>query len=164
MQNQSSVTDIIIQNCELGITETTQFIDLSFIKDGQEYETAVTLRTTHEEQTDIHHQEVNFANDDLPALTDDEQEVIFEVVRNYEPSAAPASQAPMAMIKIDFPLLRQQKEVLFCLIKDYNPVTDRQEKELQALEGILSLLDGIQDATVEQGIFTEKEVFGEQKD
>jgi hypothetical protein len=58
---------------------------------------------------------------------------------------------------IDYPLLKEQKEgFLKCI--DGMPSYLAVNNEL--LEGLLCLLDELQDAVVEDGIKTEKEVFG----
>lgn len=60
--------------------------------------------------------------------------------------------------RIDYPLLKQQKEgLLRCM--DGMPAHLAENNE--SLEGILSLLDELQYAVVEDGIKTEKEVFGD---
>lgn len=59
---------------------------------------------------------------------------------------------------IDYPLLRKQKESLLKCI-DGMPAHLATNNDL--LEGLLCLLDEIQDAVVEDGIKTEKEVFGD---
>jgi len=59
---------------------------------------------------------------------------------------------------IDFPLLKEQKDYVYTLIVD-SKVTP---ETISALEGILSLLDLIQDTALGQGVLTEEEVFGSQ--
>ena len=60
--------------------------------------------------------------------------------------------------KIDYPLLAQQKEGLLDYIRRNRGSIMSDQIEL--LNGLVCLLDEIQDAVVEDGIKTEKEVFG----
>ena len=57
---------------------------------------------------------------------------------------------------IDWELLREQKEILSNLSEVSN-----YQKEIDAIEGILNLLDEFQDVAVEEGYATEEEVFGD---
>ena len=61
-----------------------------------------------------------------------------------------------AIENINWQLLREQKERLFldCNSKFFKP------EQQEDIEGMLSLLDCIQDAAVADGIATEEEVFG----
>jgi hypothetical protein len=58
---------------------------------------------------------------------------------------------------IDWELLREQKELLDNL-RDTTPMS---VKQIDAIDGILNLLDEFQDIAVSEGYATEEEVFGE---
>lgn len=67
------------------------------------------------------------------------------------------NQCTAAVSKIDWPLLREQK--LYCLNEaDNNPDAKG------IYEGIIALMDAIQDAAVIDGLATEEEVFGDLND
>lgn len=57
--------------------------------------------------------------------------------------------------KVDLALLRKQKRALINVIEG-NLISYEQE---EAAEGMLNLLDSIQDSILEQGLATEEEVF-----
>jgi hypothetical protein len=59
-------------------------------------------------------------------------------------------------VDIDFKLLRKQKRVLISLASDKRTSKSR----VDALEGIINLLDHMQDAAVESGAASEHTVFG----
>jgi hypothetical protein len=63
--------------------------------------------------------------------------------------------------KLNFELLRKQKEELVAYTH-YNR-TSMSVKRVSAIDGIINMIDSIQDAVVEDGIKTEAEVFGEEK-
>lgn len=65
---------------------------------------------------------------------------------------------PKFIRKIDFELLRTQKLCLINLIND-NTTIDNPDKDL--LEGVVSLIDNIQDYAVDKMKYTKKEVFGD---
>lgn len=65
---------------------------------------------------------------------------------------------PLLQQRIDWALLREQKFFLL----DLTDEVDGKEREL--LEGVVSLIDAIQDAAVDEGIATELEVFGDPDD
>lgn len=63
--------------------------------------------------------------------------------------------------RIDFKELREQKQILIRMIQDWGEADDaNQRKDSEKVEGLLSLLDKIQDEAVDKGIATELEVFG----
>ena len=68
--------------------------------------------------------------------------------------------------KIDLNLLREQKQILIDLQYRENPNGSQNLKanEFKALEGIISLIDHIQDEAVEQLGLDESEVFNLQKE
>ena len=62
---------------------------------------------------------------------------------------------------IDFKLLREQKLSLLELITGFEKMgTAKSKKTAAHLEGILNMIDAIQDAVVKDGIKTERQVFG----
>lgn len=63
------------------------------------------------------------------------------------------NQCTKAIIKIDWDLLREQKE--YCVNEAMNNAD-----AAHIYEGILSLMDSIQDAVIADGLATEEEVFG----
>ena len=60
---------------------------------------------------------------------------------------------------IDFQLLRWQKRRMLILRHDHSGCEG--SEEYIALSGIIHLIDGIQDAAVDSGEYTEQEVFGD---
>lgn len=60
---------------------------------------------------------------------------------------------------IDFKLLREQKQALLDLLERDQTLEYLREVEIQALDGIIHLLDGLQDSAVDYGM-SEEEVFG----
>lgn len=66
-----------------------------------------------------------------------------------------------AIQNIDFDLLREQKELLVNLASDWGKSDDPEQfKKAEKLEGLLHLIDAIQDEVVALGVKTEQEVFG----
>ena len=65
------------------------------------------------------------------------------------------SQLDKVIANIDYKLLQQQKQSLIDLLdmEEVMPVWEQ-------LEGLISLIDSVQDAVVEDGIETEENVFG----
>ncbi|NLR94909.1 hypothetical protein [Flammeovirga agarivorans] len=64
-------------------------------------------------------------------------------------------------IKIDFALLREQKEALSEVILAYGESKDKSQKDTaETLDGVLGLLDEIQDLAVDHFGVSEEEVFG----
>ena len=62
---------------------------------------------------------------------------------------------------IDFKALKEQKRILIDMIMDWGKADDEgQRNDAQEVEGVVYLLDAIQDEVVELGLRTEKEVFG----
>ena len=64
-----------------------------------------------------------------------------------------------ALSNIDWPLLRQQK---LALVSASLPAHSADSDD--ALDGIIHLIDHIQDSMVESGVMTETEVFGKQEE
>ncbi len=62
--------------------------------------------------------------------------------------------------KLDFKLLREQKAELIAYT--YYNRTSMPVKRVGAIDGIINMLDSIQDAVVQDGIKTEEEVFGKE--
>jgi hypothetical protein len=62
--------------------------------------------------------------------------------------------------RIYYPLLRHQKTTLLELSKAGESSDFFTREDHDALNGIINLIDRLQDAVVEDGIKTEKEVFG----
>ncbi len=59
---------------------------------------------------------------------------------------------------IDYELLRLQKQQLLGLVtSEFSPINPDQHA---AIEGIITLIDSIQDCAVDNEIFSESEVFG----
>lgn len=67
---------------------------------------------------------------------------------------------------IDFNLLREQKKILIELQyrNDSKGLNIVQRKEFEALEGIINLIDNIQDEAIEQLGLSEEEVFNLEKE
>lgn len=67
--------------------------------------------------------------------------------------------APYELLRnTDYGLLRLQKEQLLGLVtSDFSPINPEQRK---AINGIINLIDNIQDCAVDNDIFSESEVFG----
>ena len=65
------------------------------------------------------------------------------------------SKLDFVIANIDYKLLQQQKQSLIDLLdmEEVMPVWEQ-------LEGLISLIDSVQDAVVEDGIETEENVFG----
>jgi hypothetical protein len=61
-----------------------------------------------------------------------------------------------AMLKIDFNLLRRQKLALI----ELKPGTTVTSEQSAAAEGLLNILDAIQDQALRSGEYTEKQIFG----
>jgi hypothetical protein len=61
-------------------------------------------------------------------------------------------------VDIDFKLLRKQKRVLISLASDKRVRTSK--SRVDALEGIINLIDHMQDAAVDSGAASEDTVFG----
>lgn len=59
---------------------------------------------------------------------------------------------------LNWPLLREQKEYLL------NEVANNPDADSNAYNGILNLIDHLQDAAVLDGVATEDEVFGEDRE
>lgn len=59
------------------------------------------------------------------------------------------------MLKINWPMLAKQKETLLQVISTTNPT------DASTLDGLVNLLDAMQDDAVISGVATEFEVFGE---
>lgn len=67
--------------------------------------------------------------------------------------------------KIDFKQLKKQKEILINMIQDWGEADDiPQQEDAKYAEGLLSLIDGIQDEAVEFGWTTEEEAFNTTED
>ncbi len=66
------------------------------------------------------------------------------------------SELRTTMENVDFKLLRAQKEMLMDITEEMVLLT---EKGKELAEGLISLLDSLQDATVADNIKSEKEVF-----
>lgn len=66
--------------------------------------------------------------------------------------------------QLDFKLLKQQKKTLIHLIADLdNKKKPASLKQTEDLEGILGLINSIQDYVVDNGLLTEKGVFNTTK-
>lgn len=79
----------------------------------------------------------------------------------YNPSAKDNdSRTHAAIIGIDWKLLREQKTHLFETVNSTFDLNDIFPIYQEAIEGIIVLLDSLQDAVVEDGLFTQEEVFG----
>lgn len=63
--------------------------------------------------------------------------------------------------RIDYPLLKDQKLQLLELSRLGKTSDLFTQEDDDALDGIIALLDELQDAVVDDGIKTEKEVFGQ---
>ena len=61
--------------------------------------------------------------------------------------------------KVDWPLLRKQKLVLVKMVMERSLELDEEEKA--GIDGVIALLDGLQDEAVASGAHTEKEIFGD---
>lgn len=82
----------------------------------------------------------------------------YIAARTYSLPAEPEQDVPVAValtLRVSLNLLRQQKRALVNLSPS-SPVTPDQE---EAVEGILNLLDFIQDSIFEQGLAAEDEIF-----
>lgn len=91
--------------------------------------------------------------------TEEEETKLWDLAKDYTPPASEDndSKTHAAIMGIDWKMLRWQKEVLFEFSKmegNFN-ITELEN----SCEGILSLLDSLQDAVVEDGLFKEEEVF-----
>lgn len=63
-------------------------------------------------------------------------------------------------LDIDFKQLREQKDILINMIQDWGEADDEQQNiDAKNVQGILNLIDAIQDQAVEVHGLTEKEVF-----
>ena len=85
-----------------------------------------------------------------PSERSDGQDVIF-----VEADASPAVPVVGVLRDTDWPLLQQQKLQLIERLDD---------KEGDFLAGLVSFLDALQDAVVDEGIATEEEVFGKSEE
>lgn len=71
----------------------------------------------------------------------------------------------MDLSKIDYPSLKIQKEILIRMIQDWGEATDPiQKQEAEEMEGLLNLLDEIQDNAVSKLGLSEELVFGSKND
>jgi hypothetical protein len=67
----------------------------------------------------------------------------------------------MDLSKIDYKALREQKAILINMIQDWGEADDEQQRaEAQEVEGLLNLIDAIQDNAVDKLGVSEEEVFG----
>ena len=67
------------------------------------------------------------------------------------------------VVDLNFELLRKQKlELLECLDSNTDPLTKNVILSAGNLEGLVLMIDAIQDGVVHNGIKTEAEVFGEE--
>ena len=77
------------------------------------------------------------------------------VASTPDTAGAPTSIEVVLSFKIDLRLLRQQKRALIAMPGNFQLSPDQEE----AVEGILNMIDFIQDSIVDQGLASEEEVF-----
>ncbi len=75
-------------------------------------------------------------------------------VPSQDTTTSKSIEVPLTL-KIDLPLLRRQKRALIGIHRDAQVSADQED----AAEGMLSLIDFIQDSILGQGLATEDEVF-----
>lgn len=70
---------------ELGQIATTYYVDVEFEKDGTTYEANITITKTYSDNIGYTNWEHHLSNEDeLPELTEDEKELLFNEADHYE--------------------------------------------------------------------------------
>lgn len=80
---------------------------------------------------------------------------VTTITSTLDTTETPTSVEIVLSFKIDLRLLRRQKRALISLPRNFQLSSDQE----QAVEGILNMIDFVQDSIIYQGLASEEEVF-----
>lgn len=93
----------------------------------------------------------------MPGLTDEEDTHFMALAQ--KDGIVEINPHVQEILRVDFPLLRQQKMHLAEIVAESNDISEDQRT---SIDGVLGLLDALMDNTVAAGFVSEEEVFGEE--
>lgn len=155
---------IIKTNTETTSTTTVTATEITFEQEGKQYTAIFTHVSCYDKNTNTATNDLTINNqvelsESGCAYSNEEENILWEAARdivNEVGQLAKTDTLENTVLGINWPLLRDQKFKMAELIVEGN---DLPQDQINAIEGILALIDAISDAAVQDGLFTEEQVF-----